>query len=374
MIPLKQKQSYLEATQKSQQVVRTKTNPWQFVCLCDYDNWSMAHHLGVYWKEQKEIFGNERAFLPLTLAGKGALTKDGILTFEVGFPAILPDAKSGQQVVFGDGRQCVSTSNATSKLRYVFYLAKKLAEDERAQTEGVLAVVLLLMPRVQDFDHGFVKRLWALVGKGFPVKLQAHCLCNLPKVSGKHYLVQEVISTHVRYIMELGLRFGDAHIHFEREDGEVLEELLDMGLTREGLPTSMIGGSWTFFSAGAWCSARAFEDREQERRGLLLKRRTSSPIKDTRTAAAAAPLDASSERPRKAGEEEILKRRAINVIHSRQKRERRRGEFDTLQQEHNQLTNNNMVLKAEQARLQGLLDAARLVVSSLSNNIVLDVV
>jgi hypothetical protein len=149
----------------------------QFVRICEYDFWAAAQRLCLYWKERKEIFGNERAFLPLTLTGKGALTKDGILTLQVGFPAILPNTKSGQQVVFGDGRQCVSTSNATSKLRCVFYLAKKLAEDERAQTEGVLAVVLLRMPRVQDFDHGFVKRLWALVGKGFPVKLQAHCLC-----------------------------------------------------------------------------------------------------------------------------------------------------------------------------------------------------
>jgi hypothetical protein len=75
--------------------------------------------------------------------------------------------------------------------------------------------------------------------------------------------------------------------------------------------------------------------------------------------APAAHLNASSGTPTQEGEEAILKRRATDAMHSRRKHGRRLGEFHDLQQECNQLSNNIVMLKAEQARLQGLLDRAR---------------
>ena len=174
---MEQKQTYLEALQNVPQLVAIETDPLHFLRCCAYNIWAAAQSLCAYWKAQKEIFGTERAFLPLTLTAIGTLTRDNIITLQAGYPAILPNTKSGQQVLFGDRRQCVSTSNATSKLRCCFYAVKKLAEDERAQTEGILGLVLLVMPRLQDFDRGYIKRMASLMETAFPLKLYAHCLC-----------------------------------------------------------------------------------------------------------------------------------------------------------------------------------------------------
>ena len=158
-------------------------------------------------------------------------------------------------MLYANCRQYVSTANANNRLRCFFYISKKLAEDERAQTEGVLIAVLLVMPRVPDLDHGFVKRLWKVEQTAFPVKGSVHGLCYLPKLASKHGLVQELIFQYVSVMMQLGLLVD---VHIEKEEGKVLQELLNIGVTREGLPTS-IGGSWTFIEAMAWCRARTLE-------------------------------------------------------------------------------------------------------------------
>ena len=86
------------------------------------------------------------------------------------------------------------------------------------------------MPRLQDFDRGYIKRMASLMDTAFPLKLYAHCLCYLPQKAGKHYLVQELISKYVICVMECVSRFVDVDVHIEREEGELLQELLDMGL------------------------------------------------------------------------------------------------------------------------------------------------
>jgi hypothetical protein len=72
LIPMEQKQAYLEAMEKAPHLVVTETDPTQFVRVCEYNIRAAAQRLCVYWKERKEIFGDERAFLPLTITGNGA--------------------------------------------------------------------------------------------------------------------------------------------------------------------------------------------------------------------------------------------------------------------------------------------------------------
>jgi hypothetical protein len=108
-----------------------------FVRRCGYDIWSASTRLCAYWKERKSVF-RERAFLPLVLTGKGALTEDDVATLHAGWPAILPDTSSGQKAVFFDRRKWIPSHNTENRLRCVFYVFKVLAEDKRTQTEPVL--------------------------------------------------------------------------------------------------------------------------------------------------------------------------------------------------------------------------------------------
>jgi hypothetical protein len=102
-IPIEKKEAYLEAVEKAPHLFETDSDPLKFVRRCDYNIWAAAEHLCLYWKERKELF-EERAFLPLLVTGKGALTKDDIMSLQAGWPLLLPSTTSGQRVLFGDRR------------------------------------------------------------------------------------------------------------------------------------------------------------------------------------------------------------------------------------------------------------------------------
>ena len=93
-MPPQQTQAYLEAIQRD---VQTETDSLVFVRFCNYDIWAGAKRLCLYWMERKQLFGPERAFLPLTLTGTGALTPEDLLTLRAGFPSFLPDAITGHK-------------------------------------------------------------------------------------------------------------------------------------------------------------------------------------------------------------------------------------------------------------------------------------
>ena len=94
--------SYLQAMQRIPELVRTETDPLQFVRYSDYDLWAGAKRLCLYWTERLALFGPDRAFLPMTLTGQGALMKDDISTIHAGFPAILQSSSKDTNLSMSD--------------------------------------------------------------------------------------------------------------------------------------------------------------------------------------------------------------------------------------------------------------------------------
>ena len=103
------------------ELVKTETDPIQFVRFCDYDLLAGARRLCMYWTERKALFGAERAFLPLTLTGTGALTPDDLLSLRAGCPAFLPNTTTGMQCVLLDPRKRILSVSIHSLLRGTFY-------------------------------------------------------------------------------------------------------------------------------------------------------------------------------------------------------------------------------------------------------------
>ena len=68
-LPEHETRAYTEAMALDAELVKTETDPIQFVRFCDYDLLARARRLCMYWTERKALFGAERAFLPLTLTG-----------------------------------------------------------------------------------------------------------------------------------------------------------------------------------------------------------------------------------------------------------------------------------------------------------------
>jgi len=76
-IPMLEKVDYLTALRLAPYLILHESDPTRFLVYHGYDPQQAAQGLVRYWKNRREIFG-ERAFLPMTITGDGALTQEDI--------------------------------------------------------------------------------------------------------------------------------------------------------------------------------------------------------------------------------------------------------------------------------------------------------
>jgi hypothetical protein len=106
---------------------------------------------------------------------------------------------------------------------------------------------------------------------------------------------------------------------------------------------------------------------EREKHQWLFPSNRNHPSQQRSPAATASlPSSSSDQLPQHHQQDNLAKRRAINLIHSRRKREKRRLEENAMDEEHTKVKSDGALLLAEQARLQALLDQAQTRVSSFS--------
>jgi len=378
-IAMEEKAAYLEALQRAPHLVATESRNDKFFRYCEGDVWGMAQRICLYWKERKQVF-QERAFLPLDLTGRGALTNTEILCLSGGILSVLPPTATGQQVALIDPRQATSTFTAIVSQRCLFYFYKKLAENPRAQTEGVLFLWMLALPKLWSFDRdraAKVKRMCFLTAHVLPVKVKCRIICQLTK-SANHYTVQGVIAKGVRTVTSHVPFESILEIHIEQDPEKLSQQLLDAGLSREGIPDS-IGGTWNIMKALEWCQAEVHRERNaqwiRDMGRWQMKRESTREPKDqdpsqsvaaAATPAAAIASEGEAELPNtnhQATLQNEQERKAANAIYSRRKRQRRKQEEILLQHEHEQAQLENVKLKAEQQRLQMLLQLAESAIS-----------
>ena len=305
------------------------------------------------------------------------------MTLQAGYPAILPPLKSGLQVILGDRRQWLDSATNQNRLRCLFYVGKVLAQDERAQTEGIRSLQVTTIPRMRDLDPEFLRSALNIITKASQIKVHVHLICYPPRI-GEHYFIQGIMGTWYKLFSEFPpVKAFDFDVHIEHEKGIVLRELLELGFQKEGIPVDL-GGEWSFVQAAQWCRQQASEERRRlrkiKRRRKYLETKTrertgeasllqggtpdrsvaefESSFRATNSDAAqtaASPSQQSEEEK----EEALRKKRAVNAIHSRRKRERRKHEFEMIKQEFASLTVKNKALKEENERLSNLLREAR---------------
>ena len=380
-LPIAQSQAYLEAVQRDAELVITETDPLQFVRFCNYDIWEGAQRLCLYWTERKRHFGPDRAFLPLVLTGTGALTQEDLLTLRSGFPALLPDMTTGHKCFFVDRRKRVSGVRSEHILRCLFYLHKLLAENDLSQVEVAHCFMVVITPRTKSRDE----MDWNLIRVGahlstriFPVRLKIHLL-SFPRQKGSFFAMEFIMAAANVYRQY----YGDwLQIHFETQTNQVLNELLALGLTKSGIPLS-VGGDWRYEHFSEWCQERMIQEREQYQDRLLTQdapswqrfTNTSIPAPSTEPTTTETTThtedgggSSSSDNNKKMSPQaqKAAKQRVKDILRSRQKRERRRVEFQSLREESTELEADNQRLLTEQARLQRLLAEAEECVAQLS--------
>ena len=282
-IPRQDAAAYLQAMAVDADLVHTGTDPLQFVRRCDFDLWTAAKRLCLYWTERLALFGPDRAFLPLTLTGTGALTEQDLLTLHPGFPALLPEsAHHKQKTLLFDRRKWIPSqdSSTENKLRCLFYCITVLAQDSAAQVDGVLALAAVMTPRFPEWNFDWTHRASWLCTHAFPVRFHAHILNVVPRQKHPSIVrqaVQVVTSIIRKYALDPNYPI---HVHTvqrgekkeqmeeEEEPNAIVKTLLDLGLTRKEIPL-LYGGEWRFEDFYKWCHERKEWEEEYYRDRLL---------------------------------------------------------------------------------------------------------
>jgi hypothetical protein len=93
------KREYLRAIELAPELVRTESDPLRFLRCENYDAWAAALRLTKYWKMRCKIFG-DRAFLPMTQTGEGAMTNQDVERLREGAMRLVDPDKMGRAVIY----------------------------------------------------------------------------------------------------------------------------------------------------------------------------------------------------------------------------------------------------------------------------------
>lgn len=342
------KKSFLKAQKQSPDLIWSELGPMRFLTYCNYNYWKAAETLVEYWEKREELFG-ERAFLPMTLTGKGALTSEDVITVQTGQVACVRTDPNQQPVIFADRNRVLPTSTTMSKLRAAFYMLHEVAKAPVSQTDGCHVLVLVVTPRTSQLDVNFVRGSMQIVHR-MPAKVFIHFLTCLPKY-GMPPLIQQIVTTAVSY----GMTNKEGLKVYSKAVGEpILKELKDkLGLEASDLPAA-VGGTWKYENHTLWCRKMAAEAQEKE--GRLGRQKETIRVAETQS------RKRSKSQTNNNAEDTRKRAKSQNVIHSRLKRERRKAEeqelrssFDSLRSEQDQLKRENAYLKQLLHRAQSLV-------------------
>lgn len=349
-IPDEEKVGLKRAQLESPELVRSETDIFRFLLCNDFDAPAAAKQLVQYWNLRLELFGN-RAFLPLTQSS-GALTDDDVVVLCSGSAALLRnDAKNRNVMITDRSRSLDSVANLLdSKLRCFFYLMSIMSENEVSQRDGYVLICVLLTPRFTECNDDFSNKCVEIM-HAVPARLKAVHLLVCPPKTGKKSLVDHVIASTVRTAMTV--HGNRVFMHTANGVEDFCKKLENFDLHRDDLPASA-GGRWKYEEFIRW----------QKQRNLL-----EQQLRNGEAASAINGLDLitkpklhPSPPPPIDGDSCPLSRkerkRKLNIIHSRQKRERRKNETSKLQDSCAVLRGKIVALKADNDFIEGLIEQA----------------
>jgi hypothetical protein len=315
----KEKTAYLEAVRRVPNLVENESSPIRFLRCDRYDPWAAARRLTTYWKLRLEVFG-DRAFLPLNQTGQGALSPEDLEVLNSSYVFVLPNDKDGRSVVGVDRSRLPASASYPARLRCMFYILCILAENERTQRDGLVAI-LVMGKAAYDRDFTVVRACERIVWDALPVCVhKIHLVSESTKVGSSSVFKSIVAST---FNMMTKVVSPWVTMHHTGSGQELAKKLKEVGLTKRGLP-AWIGGSWDMENFHNWQKRRKRHEED-----LILNEG-----------------------------EKLDRKRKVNAVHSRQKRERRKIEKEVLQEQCAEIRARNAILTENNKELEELLETA----------------
>jgi hypothetical protein len=207
---------------------------------------------------------------------------------------------------------------------------------------------VVVTPRCSDpMEVELARKSTALLKEVMPVRMGTNHLLVCPSKSREDDLLQTLIATTVSVVQE------NFVFHFDGDSSIILSDMLRYGFIEGNLPP-IFGGTWKFTEFAEWQRER----RRYERERLASQSSESNAITDSMKRPPLKMPPTSLH-----GAELKERKRKLNAIDSRHKRERRQAEFEDLEDERRELERERVALNQEAERLEGLIASAQQLVA-----------
>jgi hypothetical protein len=191
-----------------------------------------------YWTNRVDIFGPDRAFLPLTLGVGGALQDDEThIALGLGVITLLSSANDpmGRAVVYVDpGKMDRTRYVPTVLVRAFWYVIHAAVEDGNAQRHGVVFISDPGRAKFSQFDQTFSKMFITSLKGALPVRLSCMHIVRPP---GFFSIVFPIVKVFLSEQMRKRIRLHNGKVEMIAEAFQT-----KYGLKKDALPTT-IGGS-----------------------------------------------------------------------------------------------------------------------------------
>lgn len=336
-LPQEDKVAYLEAKQRLPwQFWQEECMPQMYLKLKYYNAWLAAKRMCRYWKLRTDCFGPTMRFFPLNQTGEDALDRRALVALQSGFVQLLPPDEGGSSIVWLDGSRLPHGTPREAQEQCLFYMFSLICENEKSQDPGAVMIFKLVGPTIEGIDIDFLK----LLANSLALRFKAVHLVGRDEAYEER--AKEIL-THCEFCEHTS-------IHLNHSTRALANELAKFGIQRSSLPRFFKGGEWGYSSFVQWQELRT---RMEWKIPLCLSGRN-----DTSHFPAIRAYDLLPDHER--GE----RKRRMNVIHSRRKRDRVRVEEESLNEDYDELVADQEDLILENKRLEQLLKMAEEIVKS----------
>ena len=188
-----------------------------------------------YWKKRLELFGQDKAFMPLKLGANGPFQNDDE-ALKIGFACCTHQRDdAGRLIMFGDPSRLPTDHSAyenESVCRAMWYTIHAALEDETTQRKGV---IFIMFPKNEglQFNRKLTKMNAESLKGCLPIRLSAVHLCHPPAVFDLIFpVIKILLGPHLR--KKIRLNSGS--------DEKVLAKLENkFGIGRGKVPQEMGG-------------------------------------------------------------------------------------------------------------------------------------
>lgn len=228
----KEKTAYLQAKEKCPEQI--KDDILLGFLRCEVFNADLAAvRLCRYWEKRLELFGPDKAFLPLTLEGMFSDNEDGI---NLGLATLLPGVKgpAGRSVVlFDPALQDASKYTRAQMVKAFWYIIFSALEDENAAKHGIFFISCTKNVKFSQFDPKLNKMIIGSMQGCLPVRISCIAICYPPTFFRAIWPVIKAI---------MGSRLRKRIKVMSGSDESVVKQLEAIGLAKEQLP-ELLGGT-----------------------------------------------------------------------------------------------------------------------------------